>query len=253
MKGLFKKIIGLVLVLSLIIPFVPKAYAINLEDYTSTTLEEALQEEGIEYNFKHTSSSKHVQIYLFRGSGCGYCHRFLEYAANTLMKDYNDKVDIVPFEVWNNAKNAELFQGVAEMLETSADGVPFFVIGDQYFTGYSEEMNASITSAIDTEYAKSDRYDVLQKYVEYLENKEKEEKKANQIDFSSVIIWNFVFIAVSTIIVLAFINKKYHDLNGDNDTYSSEYDDYSKEKNNNNNYNYNNKNRYHKKPNKNNK
>ena len=249
MKSLFKKLFGLVLVLSLVFPFVPKAYAaVNLEDYNRATLEQALQEEAIEYDFKHTAKSNQVTVYLFRGRGCGYCHRFLEYAANTLMKDYNDKINIVTFEVWNDTKNAELFQGVAEMLGTSADGVPFIVIGEKFFTGYSEEMNDDITSAIDTEYDKKDRYDVLDAYVKYVDDKEKEAKKANQVDFSSVIVWNFVFVAASTIIILVFINKKFHDLTGNKEEYVAEYDDYSKEHEHKNYYHKNNK-----KPNKNNK
>ena len=232
MKGLLKKIALLTLILGLVIPFIPRAYAVNLEDYTSATLEEALTEEEITYDFKHTAKDSQVTIYLFRGSGCGYCHKFLEYAAGTLMKDYNDKVNIVTYEVWYNEKNSELFTGVAEMLGGSADAVPFIVIGEKYFTGYSEEMNGQITEAIDTEYAKAtaDRYDALSEYVTYAAKKEAEAKKANTPDLSGAIIWNFVFTAASTAIILAFVNKRYHDLKGDRPVEDDEeYDDASKE------------------------
>jgi glutaredoxin len=230
MKGLLKKIALITLVLCLVVPFIPKAYAaVNLEDYTSTTLEDALKEEEIEYDFKHTYSDNHVKIYLFRGKGCGYCHKFLEFAANTLMKDYADKVDVVPYEVWYDEKNGELFQGVAEMLGQNAEGVPFIVIGQKSFGGYSEEMNSDITAAIDAEYSSSERYDALNEYVKYADNKEKEAKKANQVDLSSAIIWNFIFTTASTVIILAFVNKRYHDLKGDRKVEDEEYDDSSKE------------------------
>ena len=234
MKGLLKKIALLTLVLCLVIPFIPRAYAaVDLTKYTPTTLEEVLKEEEIEYDFKHTAKDSQVTIYLFRGKGCGYCHRFLEYAAGTLMKDYNDKINIVPYEVWYDENNAELFSGVATMLNSSADGVPFIVIGDQVFTGYSEEMNSNIVSAIEAELAKSKdaRYDALQEYVKYEAEKEKAAAKANQVDLSGAIIWNFVFTLASTVVILTFVNKRYHDLKGDkpvNDE-DDEYDDASKE------------------------
>ena len=44
MKGLLKKIALLTLLFCFVFPFIPKAYAaVNLNDYTSMTLEEALK------------------------------------------------------------------------------------------------------------------------------------------------------------------------------------------------------------------
>lgn len=234
MKGLLKKIALITLVLCLVIPFIPKAYAaVDMSKYTSTTLEAALEQEEIEYDFKHTAKDSQVNIYLFRGSGCGYCHKFLEYAANTLMKDYNDKVNVVAYEVWYDENNGELFNGIATMLNSSADGVPFIVIGDQVFTGYSEDMNGSIVSAIEAELAKSKdaRYDALDEYVKYVEEKEKEAAKGAKVDLSAAIIWNFVFTLASTVVICAFVNKRYHDLKGDRpvEDDDDDYDDASKE------------------------
>ena len=234
MKGLLKKIALITLVLCLVIPFIPKAYAaVDMTKYTSTTLEDALEQEDIAYDFKHTAKDSQVKIYLFRGRGCGYCHKFLEYAANTLMKDYNDKINIITYEVWYDENNGELFDGVATMLNSSADGVPFYVIGDQVFNGYSEEMNEGIVSAINTELAKSqaDRYDAIDEYVKYIDAKEKEAAKGQKVDLSEAIIWNFIFTLASTVVILAFVNKRYHDLKGDRpvEDDDEEYDDASKE------------------------
>ena len=236
MKGLLKKIALLTLVFCFVFPFIPKAYAaVNLSDYTPMTLEEALKEEEIEYDFTHTTNDKQVTIYLFRGKGCGYCHKFLEYAAGTLMKKYNNKINIVTYEVWYNEANGNLFQGVAEMLGGSADGVPFIIVGDKFWNGYAEDMNSEIESAIESEYAKSEKYDALNEYVNYDANKEKEAKKANTPDLSGAIIWNFVFTAASTIIIIAYVNKRFNELTGKNkDDESSDYDDESLEEKSNN-------------------
>ena len=212
MKGLLKKISILTLVFALFMPIFVNAS--ETSGFTAMSLEDALKEEEIEYNFTHTDNANQVVIYLFRGKGCGYCHKFLEYAANTLMKDYGDKIRFVTYEVWYNENNGLLYQGIAEMLGASADGVPFIVIGDQYFTGYSESMNSQITAKIESEYNSSTRYDALEAYSEYVSKKESSAKNANKVDLSDAIIWNFLFTTASTIIILVFVNNKFNKLTG---------------------------------------
>ena len=226
MKSLFKKLTMLILVFALFAPiFVSAADSVDTSGFVQMSLEEALEEEGIEYSFTHTDNADQVVIYLFRGRGCGYCHKFLEYAANTLMPQYGNKIRFVTFEVWYNDKNGALYEGVANTLGASADGVPFIIIGDKYFTGYSESMNSDIIAKIESEYASSNRYDVIEEYLNSLSNNKKESKNGTKVDLSDAIIWNFIFTSISTIIIIAFINNRYKKLAGITPTDEDEYDE----------------------------
>ena len=187
---------------------------VDLSKYKSQSIEDALKQEGIEYSFKHTDNDNQVNIILFRGSGCSHCHEFLEYVAKTLMNSHGDKIRFTVYETWYTENNAELFEGVAASLGTEASGVPFFVIGKQYFAGYSESMNASIVAAIDEEYAKkkADRYNAIDEYVKSVDEAYKAEQAEKAAIINRAIIWNFVFTLFAVVIVLAFVNKKFNDL-----------------------------------------
>ena len=76
------KITKLILLMCFVmLPFVVKAQTtekINLSNYSTLNLKEALAEEEIEEEFKNYSESDdQITIYLFRGKGCGYCRAFL--------------------------------------------------------------------------------------------------------------------------------------------------------------------------------
>lgn len=226
MKGLLKKISILTLALVLLLPIFVNASEVTNSGFESLTLEQALEEEQIAYSFSHTDNANQVVIYLFRGKGCGYCHKFLEYAANTLMPNYGDKIRFVTYEVWYNETNGALYQGIAEMLGTNAEGVPFIVIGNKYFTGYAESMNSEIEAQINSEYSSSNRYDAIEEYAKYLNNKNNGSSNVTgKVDLSDAIIWNFIFTAVSTIIILVFVNNKFNKLTGKTDEDADEYDE----------------------------
>ena len=172
--------------------------------YTKGTLEEALKEEEIEYDLgDYTESEDKINIYLFRGDGCPHCQEFLEYVANTLVKDEGDKFNLVSFEVWNDKDNSNLMQKVAKKLGKEASGVPFIVIGDKSFSGYSESMNEDIVNAIHEAYDAEEKYDILNDLdVETTKEKKKETKK----DSSSTVL--LIVVAIAGIIVLVVTGLK---------------------------------------------
>lgn len=103
-----------------------------------------------------------INIYLFRGKGCGFCQKFLNYVNDTLTEKYYGKFNLVSYEVWNNTKNNELLTKVRTFLGSEKTGVPFIVIGDKYFEGYTESYNTAIEQAIQDLYDSSNRYDVFE-------------------------------------------------------------------------------------------
>lgn len=129
--------------------------------YETSNLKETLEEEEIEVAFSdYEETDEQAVIYLFRGHGCGYCHSFLEYL-NSITDEYGKYFKLVSYEVWYNEDNANLMSDVATFLGEQASGVPFIVIGDQVFPGYTESYNDSILAAIKETYRNNNEYDVL--------------------------------------------------------------------------------------------
>ena len=97
-----------------------------------------------------TGTPDKVTMYVFYGSTCPHCQELEEYIATTLKKDsrVKDILDVKYYEVWENTSNASFMQTVGTQLGVQVKGVPFVVIGDQYFSGYGESMNEEIVSTI---------------------------------------------------------------------------------------------------------
>ncbi|MFA6315352.1 MAG: hypothetical protein WC648_03255 [Candidatus Paceibacterota bacterium] len=81
-----------------------------------------------------------VNAYLFYGDGCPHCAKERQFLSDELIKKYSD-LKIYEYEVYYSSKNVSLFEKVANELKSEASGVPFLVIGDQYFVGYSDSIS----------------------------------------------------------------------------------------------------------------
>lgn len=166
--------------------------------YERKTLEEALKDEEIEYDLgDYKENDDQVTIYLFRGKGCSHCYEFLEYVSSTLIKEYGDKVKVATYEVWNNKSNSQLMQKVSDYFKDDASGVPYIVIGDKTFNGYSESMNDDIKTAIDNLYNSEEKFDVFDK-IDLNAEPEEEEKTDSTLTIVFII---FAAIAIVALIV----------------------------------------------------
>ena len=84
---------------------------------------------------------------------------------NDNSKELGKYFKIVSYEVWNNEANASLLTEVSNYLGKPADGVPYIIIGDQVFSGFTEEAyGQKVKDAIAELYntSKSERYDVFE-------------------------------------------------------------------------------------------
>ena len=174
------------------------------DEVKSENLDEILTSKKITHDFSNYSENDDQAIvYLFYGQSCGYCQKFLEFL-NSIIPEYGKYFKVVGYEVWSNSSNADLMDKAAKILDKSADGVPFIVIGDQVFTGYSSSYDEKIKSAIKSLYdtKKDARYDILKE----IENGDS--KKASGTSSTAVIIWNFVFLAAATGIILVATNNQ---------------------------------------------
>ncbi len=204
---IIKKILIVLVMVMMILPLNVKA---EKEEYKTLNLDNALTEEQIEHDFSNYSENdKQVTIYLFRGKGCGYCKKFLTFL-NSIVDDYGKYFKLVSYEVWYDENNSQLMQDVSSFLEQPADGVPYIIIGDKVFKGYSEKYDDDIKSTIKSLYDKDpkDRYDVM---IEYGKNNPAAEEE-NNVSFG-VIAFNIMFTIILVSIVLVYNNKKINELN----------------------------------------
>ena len=91
---------------------------------------------------QESNRSEKVNLYFFWAEGCPHCSDekiFLD----KLVNEY-ENLEIHMLEVTNNPKNAELLANVGKELKVDISGVPFTVVGKQYFIGwYNEETTGS--------------------------------------------------------------------------------------------------------------
>ncbi len=137
-----------------------------------------------------------VNIYLFKGKTCSHCHEFLEWI-DSLDDDIKAKFNLIECEVWYNTVNNTAMSKVAEIMGDDVSGVPYFVIGETSFAeGFKSSMADSIIDAIEKEYEKDTRYDVVKENNITIEpdgvEKEVEKEKTNPIVITAI----FAFIII---------------------------------------------------------
>ena len=201
-----KALLILVMAFCLVLPLTTKA------EVKTMNLKEALQEDEIELskafaNYKETDDQ--AIVYLFRGHGCGYCHAFLTFL-NNIVEDYGKYFKVVSYEVWYNEDNYKLMGEVGKYLGQDAEGVPFIVIGDKVFAGYSESWDEEIKSTIKSLYdtKKADRYDVM---VEMVENPKDENGNVvkSSVSTLAIILCTILALVAGVGVTCAFVNYKF--------------------------------------------
>lgn len=105
-----------------------------------------------------------VNLYLFYSNTCPHCEAEME-LLEKLQEDY-DNLKIYKYEI-SEDENSLLLSKVSEMFNINVTGVPFTVIGEKTFFGYSEE-NSKKKFIGTIEYYSSHGY--TDKIGEYLEN-----------------------------------------------------------------------------------
>ncbi len=90
-----------------------------------------------------------VNVYFFWGEGCPHCAEekvFLE-----KLKEKYPQVEVHYYEVWHNKQNRDLMVEFGKELRAKVSGVPFTVIGENYFIGWVSEdyTGAQIEEAVE--------------------------------------------------------------------------------------------------------
>lgn len=80
-----------------------------------------------------------LNVYFFYGAGCPHCAN--ERAYLKVVEEKYPELNIQSYEVYFNTDNIRLMQMVGQVLNADIGGVPFLVIGDTYFMGYSDGIS----------------------------------------------------------------------------------------------------------------
>lgn len=151
-------------------------------------LEESFKDENISYDLSgYNTSEDKVNVYLFRGSGCSHCRDFLQFVSDTLVKDYPEYFNLISYEVWYNKANDELKTKVMAHFNVTRSGVPFIVIGNQFFIGFGESRGQDIIDAIMNEYNSSSRTDVVKSIIDGSDISNKNDETNNSSNTSSTV------------------------------------------------------------------
>ncbi len=90
--------------------------------------------------------SDKIRIYFFHGNGCPHCAE-AEIFFKEIEKNYKE-IEVLRYEVWYNAENDKKLNEVKSYFLTSARGVPFIVIGDEYFSGFNTTIKKQMEEQI---------------------------------------------------------------------------------------------------------
>ena len=136
------------------------------KDIESTNSDSAKKTTDSNYSFDNkydkAIDEDKVVVYIFHGDGCPHCTELFE-ALDKLDNNIKNKFVVRKFETWYNEANSDLMNKVAKSRKEEGDlGVPYIIIGNKSWNGYTESYKEEMIKTIESEYEKpaSDRYDI---------------------------------------------------------------------------------------------
>lgn len=112
------------------------------------------------------SSKDKLNIYIFWGDGCPHCKHLAEFLGEK-QSEIGDKISLYTFEVWKDKNNLAFLKSFGKFLGENPKGVPYIIIGNKTYSGFSEtdeETKQEIIDLIKTEASKTDKIDKYQEY-----------------------------------------------------------------------------------------
>ena len=107
--------------------------------------------------FNINADENEIRLYLFHQNGCPHCEAELEFLES--IEDDYPTLEIIKYEVSSNAMNYSLYNKVMRKTGIHENGVPFTMIGTDYFVGFDEDTGTDkeIKKSIE-KFLKSENY-----------------------------------------------------------------------------------------------
>ena len=126
------------------------------ESTTVNEIEEKTEKLKIDAKLeKVTYDENRVNIYFFWGNGCPHCEKAFEFF-ESIETEYGDYFTLNTFETWYDEDNRELLEQFASNMGEEVTGVPYIIIGNKTFKGFSERYEEEILEVIKEQYKDSD-------------------------------------------------------------------------------------------------
>ncbi len=148
------------------------------------------------------ASKEPINVHIFRGEGCGYCAAALEFF-DSIEDEYGQYFNLVEHEVWNDTDNATLMTEVASYFGETVNGVPYIVIGEKTFQGYTESYNEEIKTAIKNSYESGNFVDVVEQVQGGATSGTKSSKNDKDSNTTSIIIIGAALVGFAALVYFA--------------------------------------------------
>lgn len=109
-------------------------------------------------NKNNETSHDEYNVYLFYRETCGYCHNLITFL-ESMSDEFQEKYNLVKYDVSSDAEYSNLMYEVGSHFGDEVSGVPYLVIGNKTFKGYSSAYDDQIIDAINE--LQDNYYDVL--------------------------------------------------------------------------------------------
>lgn len=94
----------------------------------------------------NVKAEENLKFYLFYQESCPHCHDEMEFINS--IKDEYPTVDFVFYEISLNEMNYNFYNKVLNKTKINANGVPFTIIGTDYYVGFNEEISKNIVESL---------------------------------------------------------------------------------------------------------
>lgn len=94
----------------------------------------------------NVKAEENLKFYLFYQESCPHCHDEMEFINS--IKDEYPTVDFVFYEIPLNEMNYNFYNKVLKKTKINANGVPFTIIGTDYYVGFNEEISKNIVESL---------------------------------------------------------------------------------------------------------
>lgn len=199
MKKFSKLFCVMIMSLLLVVPFLNVDAAKTTKKTTTTTTTAS--------TFAKSEDEKAVSVYVFYLTTCPHCQELHEYLSELKEdKDIKDKFNVIDYEV-SSSVNLEILNKVRAYFKDTGNGVPYFVIGDEDFTGFGESSKSEIRKTIEDFYGSKNYQDVVAAVIN---------GTTDSLDDGSSNIIGVVVLGLCVVIIIALIicsskNKYYED------------------------------------------
>lgn len=94
----------------------------------------------------NVKAEENLKFYLFYQESCPHCHDEMEFINS--IKDEYPTIDFVFYEISLNEMNYNFYNKVLNKTKINANGVPFTIIGTDYYVGFNEEISKNIVESL---------------------------------------------------------------------------------------------------------